>query len=303
MGTLVAAGRIRYSSAVTSSDRAPQEKTDSTDLPTVGADGSKPLTFAVVSGSPATEQTLTELCDALGAALGRPVAARVLPSYVALEAELDQGLAQIAWAPPLVAIGLEDAGLCTIALCCTRGGQIDYHAALFTRHAAPYEKLADLQGCHAAWVDAHSAAGYLLPRMHLVSEGLDPAKLFGKESFLGTHAAVACAVLDGEVDVGATYLSLDPKTGRPESAGWLEAGAGLNGAFILATAGPIPSDAIALSNRLDAAEKAALVAALLALPASIPETVGRLLRADGFAVPEPSHFAALRALRASQPKS
>ncbi len=260
------------------------------------------LTFAVVSGSPGTEQHLAELCLALEAALGRPVAPRVLPSYAALSTALDQGEAQVVWAPPLVAIELEDAGLATIALCCARGGQIDYHAALFTRHAAPYEKLGDLQGCHAAWVDAHSAGGYLVPRMHLVREGYDPAKLFGKESFLGTHAAVACAVLDGEVDVGATYLSLDPKTGRPESAGWLEAGAGINGAFILATAGPIPSDAIVLGNRLDAQEKAALVAALLALPAALPEAVGLLLRADGFAVPGPSHFAALRALAASAPR-
>lgn len=258
------------------------------------------LTFAVVSGSPATEGYLAELCAELGRTLGRTVQARVLPSYAALKEALGRGEAQVVWAPPLVAIELEDEGLATIALCCTRGGQIDYHAAIFTRHAAPYDKLSDLQGCHAAWVDAHSAGGYFLPRMRLVSEGLDPAKLFGKESFLGTHAAVACAVLDGEADVGATYLSLDPTTGRPESAGWLEAGAGINGAFILATAGPIPSDAIALSNRLSSEEKAALVERLLALPEAIPETVGRLLRADGLAVPEASHFAALRALRASQ---
>ncbi|MEO7330483.1 MAG: PhnD/SsuA/transferrin family substrate-binding protein [Minicystis sp.] len=283
------------------SDQEPGQASASDDLRSNGGDAGA-LTFAVVSGSPATERSLADLCQVLADALARPVAPLVLPSYAALKSALDQGLAQVVWAPPLVAIELEDEGLATIALCCARGGRIDYHAALFTRHAAPYEKLGDLQGCHAAWVDAHSAAGYLLPRMHLVSEGYDPAKLFGKESFLGTHAAVACAVLDGEVDVGATYLSLDPRTGRPESAGWLEAGAGINGAFILATAGPIPSDAIALSNRLSAEEKAALVTALLALPAAIPETVGHLLRADGFAVPGAAHFAALRALKASAPR-
>ncbi|MFO0759066.1 MAG: PhnD/SsuA/transferrin family substrate-binding protein [Byssovorax sp.] len=266
-------------------------------------EGAPALTFAVASGSPATEPLLAALCQELSAALGRPIAPLVLPSYAALTDALADGRAQIVWAPPLVAIELEDTGLATIALCCTRGGQIDYHTAIFTRHAAPYEKLADLKGCHAAWVDAHSAGGYLVPRMRLAKEGLDPATLFGKQSFLGTHAAVACAVLDGEADVGATYLSLDPKTGRPESAGWLEAGAGINGAYVLATAGPIPSDAIALGNRLGSDEKAAIVERLLALPEAIPDIFGRLFRADGLAVPEASHFAALRAVRAEQAKA
>lgn len=260
----------------------------------------RPLVFAVVSGSPGAEMFLTGLCGELSRALSRPVTPRLSPSYAALEKEVEAGAAHIVWAPPLVAIHLEDAGLVSIELCCTRGGQVDYHAALFTRHASRIETLADLKGCHVAWVDTHSSAGYLVPRMRLVAAGLDPEKLFGRESFLRTHERVACAVLDGEADAGATYLSLDPVTGRPVSAGWLEAGAGINGAFIVATAGPIPSDAIVLSRSLPPDLKATLVEHVLALPSAAPDAVGGLLRADGFAPPPAAHFEALRALASTR---
>jgi phosphate/phosphite/phosphonate ABC transporter binding protein len=263
---------------------------------TNGADARTPVAFAVVSSSAHAGDHLVKMCAELERALARPVSARVLPSYAALEHEVREGRAQIAWAPPLVALDLERAGLVSIDLCCARGGQVGYHAALFTRHASPIETLADLAGRHAAWVDVHSAAGYLLPRTRLVDAGLDPEHLFARESFLGTHAKVARAVLEGEADVGATYVSLEPGTGRPVSAGWLDAGAGINGAFILATAGPIPSDAIVFSSRLPEGEKAELIEQVTALPRSVLEAVGKLLGADGFAPPPASHFEALRAL-------
>lgn len=259
-------------------------------------DAERALTFAVVSSSPETARQLAAVCAEVESALSRPVIPRVLPSYETLKEEVAAGEAALVWAPPLVAIGLESAGSASIDLCCTRGGQADYHAALFTRHASDLETLADLKDRHAAWVDANSSAGYLLPRMKIRAEGMKLDGLFARESFLGTHARVACAVLAGEADAGATYLILDAETRRPVSAGWLEAGAGINGAHILATAGPIPSDAIAISSRVDAELKKAIVECLKALPAKAPEAVGELFHADGFVAPSASHFDALRAL-------
>jgi phosphonate transport system substrate-binding protein len=258
------------------------------------------LAFAVVSGSSRAETYLAAMCHELSRTLSRPVTPRVLPSYAALQEEVVLGRAQIVWAPPLLALDLETRGLVSIDLCCTRGGEVGYHAALFTSHASRIETIADLRGAHAAWVDEHSSAGYLLPRLRIAAEGLDPEQLFARESFLGTHSRVARAVLEGEADVGATYLSLEPGTGRPLSAGWLGAGAGINGAFIIATAGPIPSDAIVFSTRLPAGLKASMVEQVSALPQSVLEAVGRLLGADGFAPPSPAHFEALRKLAAQR---
>jgi phosphonate transport system substrate-binding protein len=259
------------------------------------------LTFVVVSGLPDAEALLAQICGELTHGVGREVRGTVLRSYGEMEAEVAAGRAHLAWAPPRVALDLEDARLGAIALCCTRGGGATlYHAALFTSHASRFEQLADLKGSHAAWVDKHSSAGYLLPRLKLAAEGLDPEDLFARESFLGTHAAVAAAVLAGEADVGATYLHLDRKTGRPVSAGWLDAGAGINGAFILATAGPIPADAIVMADAVSAPDREALARGLRAAATALPEAIGRLLGADGFAAPEPLHFDTLRALLAGR---
>lgn len=262
---------------------------------------SRPLTFAIVSGSHDAIHHLKLLCHELERSLSRQVSPRVLPSYAALAPEIEAGAAHVAWAPPLVAIDLESAGLASIALCCARGGQTGYHAALFTRHASPIEKLADLAGRHVAWVDPNSSAGYLVPRMRLASAGYNPATLFGRESFLGSHERVACAVLAGEADAGATYLSLDPRTGGPTSAGWLEAGAAINGAFVLATAGPIPADAIVLSSALPQALRADIAEHIEALPGILPDSVGGLFRADSFERPQAAHFDELRTLRAALP--
>src|SRR5262249_10344827 len=105
-------------------------------LPESKTDSRSALVFAVVSGAPGAQEHLAAMCDVLSRTLGRPVSPRVLRSYTALERQVKDGRAQLAWAPPLVAIDLEDSGLASIALCCTRGGQVGYHAALFTRHAS-----------------------------------------------------------------------------------------------------------------------------------------------------------------------
>lgn len=253
------------------------------------------LTFAIVSTTARAEHDLADLSTALGRSLGIEVIPLLLPSYARLEEEARSDRALIMWAPPRVAIDLEDEGLATIDVCCSRGGGRDsYHSALFTQHTSKIEKLADLKGCHAAWVDEHSTAGYLLPRVRIAAEGLDPDTLFGRQSFLGSHARVAAAVLAGEADVGATYLSLDPKTGRPLSAGWLDAGAGINGAFILTSAGPIPTDAIAFSRRIPADLLPSVVAEVLSLARALPEPVGRLFGADGFVPAPPLHYQGLR---------
>lgn len=257
------------------------------------------LVFAVVTGSSAAKSHLTTLCRELSQMLDREVTPKILPSYTALPKWLESGGAHIVWAPPLMAVEIARSGSGVLALSCSRGGDTGYHAALFTQHSSSIATLADLKGAHVAWVDTQSAAGYVVPRMHLAREGLDPTKLFGRESFLGTHERVSIAVLDGDADVGATYVSLDPETKRPMSAGWLEAGAGVNGAFVLATIGPIPSDAIALSAKLSPETRAKITKALTRLPVSSPEQVGALFRADGFIPAEIAAFDELAKLATS----
>jgi len=239
---------------------------------------------------------LQAVCDALARTTGWIVIPQVVHSYGAILEQFARNHVHVAWAPPLVALELERGRTARVALCSTRSGRTVYHCALFVRRASPIRTLEHLTGRHVAWVDVESCAGYVVPRLRILAEGLDPSTLFGRESFHHTHQAVAQAVLSGAADVGATYLSADPRSWHAASAGWFEAGAAPDAVRVLATAGPIPSDAIVVSTKLPSEILEALPAALQRLARTVPEDLRHLLRADGLQAPPAGHFDELRRL-------
>ena len=75
---------------------------------------------------------------------------------------------------------------------------------IFVRDDSPRRTLEDLKGAKVGFVDRSSTSGYLYPMKLLKDRGLSPTS-FGGVEFLGNHEAVLLAVLEGRVDVGATY--------------------------------------------------------------------------------------------------
>jgi phosphate/phosphite/phosphonate ABC transporter binding protein len=84
-------------------------------------------------------------------------------------------------------------------------GSSTYSAYFVTRPESGIQSLADLRGRSVAYVDRLSASGYLFPAAGLVEAGLDPLSSPGRVGFLGSHEAVARAVLSGEYEVGALW--------------------------------------------------------------------------------------------------
>ncbi len=252
--------------------------------------------FAVVSGAPDASRQLQTLCEALRRATSRFVIPQVLQSYAELGRCFLRGTAHMAWAPPLVCLELERTAVARPVLCCSRRGRTLFHSALFSRKDSPVRALADLKGSSIAWVDQDSSSGYLVPRLRIAAAGMEPSRLFGRETFAGTHAAVARAVMAGKCDVGATYTTLDPRTGTLVNAGWQEAGAVPDAVNVIATAGPIPADALVLSSALPPDLSNALVTGLGALPQAEGEAVRGLLGADGLERLRPAHFQELQKL-------
>jgi len=250
-----------------------------------------PLTFAMISSAPAASALLEAVCDELSKRTSQPFSPRVLRTYDKLLDAMREGEVHLAWAPPLVAIDLERADAAKIRLCSRRAGKRDYSCAIFAK-AGGVASLADLKGKRMAWVARESAAGYVVPRLRLLVEGYDPDETFSEQTFRRTHEAVARAVIGGDADVGATYVSFVDGKKAPVSAGWLEAGAKHDDVTILATAGPIPTDVIAISTRLDG-QKAEIVTDAMR---ELGEPIRQLLNADGFDQPEASHFDELRKL-------
>lgn len=76
---------------------------------------------------------------------------------------------------------------------------------IFVREDSPRRTLEDLKGATFGFVDPMSTSGYLLATKVLKDRGFDLKKDVARAEFLGNHEAVLLAVMEGRVDVGATY--------------------------------------------------------------------------------------------------
>jgi ABC-type phosphate/phosphonate transport system substrate-binding protein len=242
----------------------------------------------------AAQRGLRELCAIVSEATGAQFVPHHAATYADLASDVRAGKIGLAWMPPIPSIALEDEGVAAPIAIPSRQEGTTYHAALITRRAAG-KTIADLRGKRVAWVDRGSAAGYLVPRMHVASLGFDVATFFASEAFALSHLGVVDAVVNGTADVGATFCSLDQRTRRITTAGWTTAdGATLRPVEVLATIGPIPNDAIVAAARMPASVRTGLARWLHAPDARSRELLVELFHVRAFKVTTSGHFDPLR---------
>jgi phosphonate transport system substrate-binding protein len=223
------------------------------------------LSFAAAAGAEETHKAVHEFCIRLGAVTGLSVVPHMSGSYAELIEETANGSVDLAWAPPLVAVELENRKSSVALVAVTRSMRSAYHSALFSRNLSVFRHPQDLVNATVAWVSRESASGYFVPRWHLQSLGLSLGACFKEELFRGSHQAVARAVLDSQADVGATHVALDPLTGQLVKTPWQTLGAGKSSIRVLMLVGPIPGDVIAAGQHVPVATRRRLTAALLSM--------------------------------------
>lgn len=240
-----------------------------------------------------------ELCAIASDVAGLRFEAVLASSYDELAAAIREGEVGLAWLPPIPTIELESQGKASVLAIPARRGSVVYHSAFVVRRGGP-KTLADLRGRRVAWVQRDSAAGYLVPRMHLAAQGFDVLRFFARELFVHSHTAVLEAILAGEADVGATFCSVDPATGRVTRSAWQdEHGRSIRPIDALATMGPIPNDAVVAASDVPAGARASLTRWLLTLDGRAKTLFEQLLGSGDLRVPAPNHYEMLRhALRA-----
>ncbi|HVY44332.1 MAG TPA: PhnD/SsuA/transferrin family substrate-binding protein [Minicystis sp.] len=235
---------------------------------------------------------LEALCEALAAELGLVVTGQTFGHYAELLDAMHAGAVDVAWLPPVVALRAAARGRTLPIALPVRGGASSFHGALFARRSFGPSSAKELRAARVAWVDRQSAAGYLVIRAGLRADGVDLARAFGDEAFLGSHDAVVGAVLAGAVDVGATFAYVDGARGPVRRAAW-----GKADVKVLALAGPIPADVIAASIRVPVA-LIRRVQRALAEAEPVRRAAGSLFGADGFIDARPEHLDALQKLLA-----
>jgi phosphonate transport system substrate-binding protein len=209
---------------------------------------------------------------------GVEVKASVAQDYRGLIEAMRSGQLDFAWLNPVGYVDAAREGIANVLLKSSREAGPYYWAAFIVRADSRFKKLEDLQGASVAWVDPNSAAGYTFPRATLISAKLEPDKLFSKQVFAGGHDAVVFSVLNGTVDVGATFANNTKGT----SGSWtqyLSDPAQQKRIRVLAYSKPIPGDTVSVRKGFEASCKDAVtkvVGALLRMRSQ--EATRKLLR-------------------------
>lgn len=244
----------------------------------------KTLRFAFSGGDREVEQLLP-LTNFLTKETGVLVMPTPLPTYPALVEALRSEWCALGWLPPLVGHDLSICRTATPLVVASRDGGSTYFAGFIASERSRIWHLGQLAGKHVGWVSKLSAAGYVVPRLHLASIGLLPENLFASEKIYGSHHAVRSALESG-CDVVATYLEMGP--GEEAICARVE-----TPHRIVAVSGPIPSDVISASVTMTSELRDRIFRALLAFEADPTSALVRNTRLARFAPVPASHWCSL----------
>lgn len=250
------------------------------------------LTLALPLSSQGEPSDLGAFQEGFASLTGRTLVPLWLPDYDALVDAVVSGQAELAWAPPVIAIELERRVAARPLVVIGRAGGLTYYGAIVAKRTSGIKRTRDLAGRSIAWVSPTSAAGYLVPRLYLLSKGLDPRSMFREERFGGTHHASIELLLRGEVDAAAVFAQLE----NAEKAQFRVPGPE-HLLRIVATVGPIPADVI-VARGLEPGDRTLVAGALLALDEAALAPLARVTSLTRFEPVPIGHLDPLRKLAA-----
>lgn len=209
-----------------------------------------PLKLGVGMFQPDREKndaTYRPLAAYLASQLGRPVQLNTVDSWEGLAKSLANGETDMALMGPWgYVLAHHEAGAQVVSTI-LYDGKPEYHAIIVTHPKSGIQTLADLKGRTFAFGDKGSTSGYLIPRHHFMTSGINPDTYFGKVLYT-KHQAIETQVTQGVLDAGADY---DRNRNAMIEQGLIKA----EQSRIIWTSAPLPNDAFAVSKAL-AADKA-----------------------------------------------
>ena len=159
----------------------------------------------------------------------------IVKDYDAIGTSLKNHTADFGWFSPATYVSAKNQFNIVPLVTPKVNNGTSYTGYIIAKKGSGINTLNDLAGKSFGFVDKKSASGYVYPKAALIENGKNPDTFFGSTRFLGSHGKVIDAVLNGEIQAGATYSEAF------EAAG---AAAAANLDIIFMT-DPIPKDAIA----------------------------------------------------------
>ncbi len=163
----------------------------------------------------------------------------------------------------------------------------------------------EMKGTRICYPDPNSTTGYVLPRVYLRSQGLNPDDDFIQIEPLGNHLEVIKGIVEGRCDIGGVYRgALDEADDKGIPAARTR---------MLAMTGRTPHDAIAAGRKSTPEQRAKLLQALLAFDPMKEfgvEALGEMEKLSGWQRPDQKAYDRLtaaideeQAVRASKAKA
>jgi phosphonate transport system substrate-binding protein len=126
-------------------------------------------------------------------------------NFATVREAMGAGQVQIGWLNTFNYVLAHEKYGVEVALATVRFGTSTYTGQIIVRADSGITTLQDLKGKTMCWVDVNSTSGYIIPRIMLKANGIDPDKDFSKTVEAGSHNNVVIAVYNGECDAGATF--------------------------------------------------------------------------------------------------
>ena len=144
------------------------------------------------------------------------------------------------------------------------GGQLEpfYKGQFIANTASGVASFADLKGKTFCFVDPNSTSGYIVPRIILKANGIDPDLDFKATQNAGSHPNVAIAVYKGDCDAGVTYINVLTDTSAKLADTYPDI---TDKVKVFAVTDKIPNDGMQFIKSLDPKLQAVIVEGMLAM--------------------------------------
>jgi phosphonate transport system substrate-binding protein len=204
-----------------------------------------PLQLGVGMFQPDKEKndaTYQPLADYLAQQLQRPVKLRTVDSWEGLAKSLANGETDMALMGPWGYVLANHEAGAEVVSTILYDGKPEYYAIIVTNPQSGIKTLADLKGKSFAFGDKGSTSGYLIPRHHFMTLGINPETYFSKVLYT-KHQAIETQIVQGQLDAGADY---NRNRNAMIEQGLIKA----EQSKIIWQSAPLPNDAFAVSKTL-----------------------------------------------------
>ena len=197
-----------------------------------------------------------ELATMINEKTGLTIESNVGTDFAAVREAMGAGKAHIGWLNTFNYVLANEKFGVDVGLVTVRFGSNSYNGQINVLADSGINSLEDLKGKTMCWVDPNSTSGYIIPRIMLQANGIDPDNDFSKTIEAGSHNNVVTQVYNGDCDAGATYA--DARSSIEDDFPDVK-----EKVVVLATTTDIPNDSVSFSKDLSAETRDQIVNALV----------------------------------------